>query len=119
MGAGIRRLDEFLPNISNLRFVKIDVEGGEIACLRGAVRLLSKFRPYVSVEYGRPSYSAYGLSARSLYDIADSINYMIGDLFGGVCPDCATWEHVCDLSYWDWFLIPKEQVREWQARLAE
>jgi FkbM family methyltransferase len=113
----VRRLDEFLPDISNLRFVKIDVEGGEIACLRGAVGLLSQFRPYVSVEYGSPSYSAYGLSARSLYDIADSIDYKIGDLFGAVCPNCTTWEHVCDLSYWDWFLVPKERVGEWQTRL--
>jgi FkbM family methyltransferase len=113
----VRRLDEFLPGISNLRFVKIDVEGGEVACLRGAVKLLSQFRPYVSVEYGSPSYSVYGLSARSLYDIADSIDYRIGDLFGAVCPNCATWERVCDLSYWDWFLIPRERVLDWQTRL--
>jgi FkbM family methyltransferase len=113
----VRKLDECVGEECNPTFLKIDVEGGEVACLRGAARLLSRFRPYVSVEYGKPSYSAYGLTARSLYDIADSLGYHIGDLFGAVCPDCSTWERVCDLSYWDWFLVPKERVREWQTCL--
>ena len=51
--------------------MKIDIEGGEVACLRGATRVLKHFRPFISVEYGRPSYSAYGLTARSLYDTAE------------------------------------------------
>jgi len=45
------RLDDFLGRISSLHFVKIDVEGGEIGCLRGAVNLLRRLRPFVAVEY--------------------------------------------------------------------
>jgi FkbM family methyltransferase len=115
----VRQLDEFLPDIRSLSFVKIDIEGSEVACLRGAKRLLERFRPFVSVEYGKPAYSAYGLTARSLYDTAESLGYQISDLFGAICPDLPIWERVCDLSYWDWFLVPRERVAEWRVRQTD
>ncbi len=114
----VRQLDEFLPDISSLCFVKIDIEGGEVACLRGATKLLRRFRPFVSVEYGKPSYSVYGLTARSLYDIAESLDYRIADLFGAICPNLSAWEDACDRSYWDWFLVPREREHEWYFRIT-
>jgi FkbM family methyltransferase len=110
----VRQLDEYLAQLSNVRFIKIDVEGGEVACLRGATKLLGRFRPFISVEYGKPSYSVYGLNARSLYDTAESLGYQIADLFGAICPDLPAWERACDLSYWDWFLVPRERADEWR-----
>ena len=49
----VRQLDEFLSDIVRLSFIKIDIEGGEVACLRGGSRLLKHFRPFISVEYRR------------------------------------------------------------------
>ena len=114
----IRRLDDFLADFRGLAFVKIDVEGAEIACIKGARAALDRFRPFVTVEYGRPSYSAYGNEARTLFDLAKSFGYVIGDLFGAVCRDVAEWGLVCDVAYWDWFLVPQERVDEWRARLS-
>jgi len=111
------RLDDFLDQIPSLHFVKIDVEGGEIGCLRGAVNALRRWKPFVSVEYGAQSYSAYGHARRTLFDFAESIGFIIGDLFGAVCSHLQTWEVVCDTVYWDWFLVPQERLVEWQARL--
>jgi hypothetical protein len=114
----VRRLDEFLPELTNVSFIKIDVEGGEIACLRGAAGLLERFRPFVSVEYGRPGYSVYGHSADALYELARSHGYRIADLFGAVCPDLPAWRYACDRSYWDWFLVPRECLAEFHARIT-
>jgi FkbM family methyltransferase len=114
----VRQLDEFLAEIPNLCFIKLDIEGGEVACLRGATKTLARFRPFISVEYGKPSYSVYGLTARSLYDVAQSLDYQIADLFGAICPSLPAWESACDRSYWDWFLVPRERVGEWRAHLA-
>ncbi len=113
----VRQLDEFLSDIVRLSFIKIDIEGGEVACLRGGSRLLKHFRPFISVEYGEPTYTVYGLTARSLYDIAQSLEYHIADLFGAVCPNLSTWLRVCNSSYWDWFLVPRERTHEWRTLL--
>jgi FkbM family methyltransferase len=110
----VRCLDEFLSEVSDISFLKIDVEGAEVGCLRGAKKLLMRFRPIISVEYGKPGYSVYGLTARSLYDVASALDYRIADLFGAICPDLPTWERTCDRAYWDWLLIPRERATEWQ-----
>lgn len=111
------RIDDFLDEITSLHYVKIDIEGGEIDCLRGGVNTLRRWRPFVSVEYGAEGYSVYGYAKRTLFDFAESIGFVIGDLFGAVCPDLQTWEAVCDKVYWDWFLVPQERVAEWQTCL--
>jgi FkbM family methyltransferase len=113
----VRRLDDFLPQLAGLAFVKIDAEGAEILCLRGAAATLEQLRPFVSVEYGHPSYTAYGNEPRTLFDTAGSVGYVVGDLFGATCSDLAEWEAVCDTAYWDWFLVPQERVDEWRNRL--
>lgn len=114
----VRRLDEFLPQLSGVNFVKIDAEGVEIDCLLGAVKTLCAHRPYVSVEYGRPSYSAYGHTASTLFERAQAMGYRIGDLFGSIVFNLAEWEETCDVSYWDWFLIPEERVADWSKRFS-
>jgi FkbM family methyltransferase len=110
-------LDDFMEKVSFVTFIKIDVEGGEIGCLRSGRGLIMRHRPWITVEYGRPAYSAYGHELRTLFDEAASLNYVLGDLFGAVCEDLKTWEKICDRAYWDWYMIPKERVGEWMTRL--
>jgi FkbM family methyltransferase len=98
-------------------FIKIDIEGGEIACLRGAAQTIKRFRPFISVEYGKPAYGPYGHTKQTLMTTATELGYVIGDLFGAVCAGPEEWEQVCDKAFWDYFLIPAERVTEWQKRL--
>src|SRR5256884_8960730 len=65
-----------------------------------------------------PYTTLFRSTARSLYETAGSLDYQIADLFGAICPNLPAWERVCDLSYWDWFLVPRERTREWHARLT-
>jgi FkbM family methyltransferase len=113
-----RTLDSYLPELGGVDFIKIDAEGAEIGCLRGASRLIAEHRPLITVEYGYPGYSAFHHTKRTLYDLAASYGYRIGDLFGSLLQSLEEWERVCDAAYWDWYLIPIEREHEWVRILA-
>lgn len=110
----IDTLDRQCGDLHRVDFIKIDVEGAEIDCLKGGAALLARHRPFVSVEYGSPTYSSYGYKARSLFDFAETAGYWISDLFGNVVVELSIWEAVCDRSYWDFFLVPREKREQWE-----
>ena len=112
-----RSLDSFSNETGHVDFIKIDAEGSELECIRSGSTMIGRDRPLLTVEYGYPSYSAYGNTAASLFELAVSLGYVIGDLFGGYCADLACWSRVCDVAYWDWFLIPLERIDEWQSKI--
>lgn len=103
-------LDDLIDRFERLSFIKIDVEGGEIDCLRSARRVIDRYRPWISVEYGQAAYQAYGYERRTLFDEAVSMKYAIADLFGAVCGSIEVWEQTCDRGAWDWILIPQEKL---------
>jgi FkbM family methyltransferase len=113
-----RRLDEFTDTLGRLDYIKIDVEGGEIGILSGATATLRRFRPVISVEYGRPAYSAYGHSVDTLFSFATEHNYTLCDLFGAPMLTLEQWRRVCDRATWDWFLVPGERLEAWCDLMA-
>jgi hypothetical protein len=113
----VSTLDEECGGLPRIDFIKIDVEGGEIDCLTGAEKVLSVQRPIISVEYGSPSYSGYGNSWNTLFDLAARANYKLGDMFGNAVETREEWKEICDKAYWDFFMIPTEKVAQWSALL--
>jgi len=112
------RLDDWINKIKSLRFLKIDVEGGEISVLHGGKKVLSRYRPIVSVEYGFQGYSVYGHEKNTLWNFAVEQDYILGDLFGAPCDDAETWDKICGVSYWDFYMIPREKIGEWQNAVS-
>ena len=53
----LQKLDNFLDDLPNLKLLKIDVEGMEIDVLKGAKKLISKFKPIIYVENDRQEHS--------------------------------------------------------------
>lgn len=100
-------LDHYADTLHGLRFVKIDVEGAEMNVLQGAVGVLERYRPVVSVEYGRPAYGAYGHDAFTLFDFAERHGFAMYDIFAHRL-DRAAWAIACDSVYWDYFMVPVE-----------
>lgn len=62
-------LDDFLPPLDDVTFVKIDVEGAEPFALRGAARLLDKHLPTVLIEINPWYLQGFGQSVDDLAKI--------------------------------------------------
>lgn len=76
------RLDELLAQNEQLRnqrigFIKIDVEGGELAVLRGAVERLKRDQPSLLFESTLGGLEAFDLTPQHLHDFFTENNYQI------------------------------------------
>lgn len=111
-------LDNQLQDLAALSFIKLDVEGGELAVLRGGERAISRLRPLIAIEYGRAAYEAHGHDAGSLYAWCEAHAYRPSDLFGNLILGEAEWLQVCDRSYWDYLLVPEERSAFFQHAMG-
>ena len=111
-------IDAQAASLERLDFIKLDIEGGEMDCLRGADATVARHRPFISIEYGANSYSVYGETNMSLFHWARERRYLLSDLFGNIVEDESEWLKVCDVSYWDYFLLPEERRDFWRAKFS-
>ena len=63
------RLDDLLPRELPVDLVKIDVEGGEILVLRGAMETLTRCKPVVIFEHGLGASELYGATPEQVFDL--------------------------------------------------
>lgn len=73
----VRRLDDVIPDDLPIRFVKIDVEGGELGVLQGGRGVLTRHRPIVVFEHGLGGSDYYGTSPHDVADLFDSVDYRV------------------------------------------
>jgi FkbM family methyltransferase len=109
----IDTLDRQADGLDRLDYIKIDIEGAEISCLRGARETVKRYRPLISVEYGMPTYSLFGNTSMTLFEWGREHGYIPSDLFGNLICHPHEWAVVCDYSLWDFFLVPEERRQEW------
>ena len=92
-----------------IRYIKIDTEGGEIDIIKSAFELITRDRPFISVEYGEPTYSVYGYDKDTLWKLCKELGYSIFDILLNKIETLDEWLTICDSIYWDYFLIPDEE----------
>src|SRR5215469_1252872 len=105
----VSRLDMVLSDITRLDYIKMDIEGAELDCISGAQSLIERFRPFMSVEFGHPSYCVYGKTPYDLLQFVNERGYIIFDIF---CIEYKTEEDFVenvDGFFWDYFLVPIEK----------
>ena len=70
------RLDDYAAT-QRLRFdaIKLDVEGGELAALQGATRILTEHRPVVFAEMLRRHARAFGYHPNDIIALMKSLDY--------------------------------------------
>ncbi|MFB3776850.1 MAG: FkbM family methyltransferase [Bryobacteraceae bacterium] len=61
------RLDELIPQNAPIRFIKIDVEGGEFQVLRGGRETVCRSRPFIVFEFGFGGADWYGVQPEDMY----------------------------------------------------
>lgn len=61
--------------LERLDFIKMDIEGAEVDALHGAERVLTRFRPAMTIEYNREALSRAGYSLEELDLLLDGFGY--------------------------------------------
>ena len=75
-------LAQELINETRVDLIKIDVEGGEFAVLKGSEKIINKFHPVFIFEHGLGASDFYGTNSDKIFDFFDSLEYNIFTLKG-------------------------------------
>nr|WP_294894327.1 FkbM family methyltransferase [uncultured Pedobacter sp.] len=62
------RLDAVVPENQKIDLIKIDVEGGEFAVLKGAIHLLKNHKPIILFEFGKGASDFYGTTPSDMFE---------------------------------------------------
>ncbi|HET7764317.1 MAG TPA: FkbM family methyltransferase [Burkholderiales bacterium] len=84
----VKRLDDYLGEISECRIIKLDIEGAELPALRGGRNLISRDRPLLYFECMNHT-SLYGYGTKDICEFLSSLGYDVYDPFsylGGLAP---------------------------------
>lgn len=85
----VETLDELFAHQSNLKLLKVDVEGGEFDVLSGGKALILRCRPYVLFEFGLGSAEFYGSGPEMMFDLLQEVKlnvFCLSDFLGNLTP---------------------------------
>lgn len=104
----VTTMDKFVPAERPVRFVKLDLEGGEFDAMRGAERILSNDRPIICFENGLQSTGKlYGYDADAFFSFFEARDYRIYTAFGEALT-LAHWG--ARSSHFQFYALPAERV---------
>jgi FkbM family methyltransferase len=95
-----------------VRFMKIDVEGGEPAVLAGARGVLGRDRPIVHVEIAAESLEPHGFDASDVYSPLVTAGYEIFDLLGtNICDPVLFLRSVTHRALFDYIAVHRDDPK--------
>lgn len=104
----VMRLADALPASSRPRFIKIDVEGGELDVLRGAVEVLDAARPIVAFECGAASYLGYHETPDEIFETFRARGYSVYSITGIAIADVEAFRNASMAQvFWDYVAFPE------------
>ena len=109
MPVQVRRIDDLFLDLPALRYIKMDVEGGEYHALQGALGCLKKFRPVVGFEFGAYSVKNYGVTADDMCRFWMEHGYQVFDVNGRHMDPVSFDASSRCLDVWDYVAIPHEK----------
>ncbi len=71
------KLDLIFDNKTSIDLIKIDVEGGELNVLEGAIETIKRTKPVIIFEHGLGSSEFYDSSPEKVFALFSSLNYNI------------------------------------------
>jgi FkbM family methyltransferase len=68
-------IDSFLPQLKNLTFIKMDIEGAEYFALKGMVGTLTKFKPVILMEVIPFFFKGFNIAESQIISFFEEMNY--------------------------------------------
>lgn len=87
-----------------IRFIKIDIEGGEFDALRGAGQTIRRHRPVIVFEHDHDSPQHFGYSLEDLARMFRSLDYHVYDFFHNCYDEIEPWR---DTMMWNFIALPE------------
>ena len=104
----VRRLDALNLPLPSLRFIKIDVEGGEYDALIGARERIYRCKPVITFECGESAFVNYGVSRETLLQEFFDLGYDIYDIKCNHVNDVQDFiEGARQFYVWDYIAVPQ------------
>lgn len=104
------RLDDLLRN-TDVDFIKIDIEGGELDMLKGAVQILKIARPVVSFECGAAAFLGYHDRPEEIFRLFHERGYAVYSILGEQMPDEQAFKEASYAqNFWDYVAFPYEKT---------
>jgi FkbM family methyltransferase len=105
----LMRLDERIARDASVRFIKIDVEGGELDVIKGGLELIRRSRPIIAFEDGRDKAAeSYGYTMDDYFRVFSQAELVPIDILGARITK-ANWR---DKRAYYTVLCPRESLEE-------
>jgi FkbM family methyltransferase len=104
----IRTIDSLFLGLPSLKYMKIDVEGGEFDVCRGGAEVIRKFRPLVSFEFGANSSGGYNVTPMDMAQFWIGHGYTLYDVEGRSLDADAFIRSATVQRVWDYVAVPTE-----------
>lgn len=118
ISVNVSTLDQLLAGWKRLDYLKIDIEGGELDCLKGGEGLISHCRPIISFECGWDAFEHYGKTVEDFLIYAEQRDLRILDLAGNDVTEPRAWRAALDRA-WDFYYVPAERAQALAATLKQ
>ena len=104
------RLDDVLPSVENVKFIKMDVEGGEMDVLRGSIKILENSRLIVAFECGAAGQPAYRATPDEIFEIFSKRGYSVFSITGIRIENTDDFRRETTTQrFWDYIAFPELQ----------
>jgi len=120
----MKRLDD-LVSTKAVDVIKIDVEGGELGVLRGALRIISESRPVIMFESAPGDQNRLGYTKQGLWEILARLDYVtvvpnrVAHNDAGLSCEGFIESHLYPRRTTNYFAIPQERRTEIRDRVRK
>ena len=70
-------LDNMIGPITNVKLIKLDIEGGEFDALVGGIKIIDSCYPVILFEFGQGGSTAYGITADVIFSFFSARRYRV------------------------------------------
>jgi hypothetical protein len=68
-------------NLTNVDYIKIDVEGSELNVLKGAINTIKQSSPIIEFEYNKCALDLFNITYKDIETFLNNLNYVFDKRF--------------------------------------